>query len=48
MKTDIAVKEIATHGHCDPHYSAVKEVFADNFRYRGDVGAVLYSGAGRG
>ncbi len=39
MKTDIAVKEIEIHGHCDPHFSAVKEAFADNFRIRGDIGA---------
>jgi len=39
MKTDIAVKEIEIHGHCDPHFTAVKEAFAENFRYRGDVGA---------
>jgi len=39
MKTDATLKEIEIQGHCDQHFSSVKEAFADNFRNRGDVGA---------
>jgi CubicO group peptidase (beta-lactamase class C family) len=39
MKTDVTLKDIEIHGHCDPRFSSVKEAFANNFRYGGDVGA---------
>ena len=39
MKTDATFNEIEIHGHCDPHFSSVKEAFADNFRNGGDLGA---------
>lgn len=39
MKTDAGLKEIPIHGHCDPRFSSVKQVFANNFRNGGDVGA---------
>ncbi len=39
MTTDVTSEEITVHGHCDEHFSSVKEAFADNFRNRGDVGA---------
>ena len=39
MKTDVKLEEIEIQGYCDPHFSLVKEAFADNFRYGGDVGA---------
>jgi len=39
MKTGAAREEIQVHGRCDPRFSSVKEVFANNFRNGGDVGA---------
>ncbi len=39
MKTDVTLKETEIHGHCDQRFSVVKEVFANNFRNGGDVGA---------
>lgn len=39
METATTLKQIEIHGYCDPHFSSVKEVFADNFRNRGDIGA---------
>jgi CubicO group peptidase (beta-lactamase class C family) len=39
MSTDTTLKDIEIHGHCDPHFGSVKDVFADNFRSRGDIGA---------
>ena len=39
MKTEAAFEKISIHGYCDPHFSPVKEAFAENFRTRGDVGA---------
>ena len=39
MKTDVRSKEIEIHGYCDQRFSSVKEAFADNFKYGGDIGA---------
>ena len=39
METEAMSKEIEIHGYCDPRFSSVKEAFADNFRYSGDIGA---------
>jgi CubicO group peptidase (beta-lactamase class C family) len=39
VKTGVTLQEIQIHGYCDPRFSSAKEVFADNFRSRGDVGA---------
>jgi len=39
MKTIASEKDIEIHGHCDKYFTPVMQAFADNFRYRGDVGA---------
>jgi CubicO group peptidase (beta-lactamase class C family) len=32
---------VQIHGQCDPRFTAVRAVFADNFAQRGDVGAAV-------
>jgi CubicO group peptidase (beta-lactamase class C family) len=32
---------VQVHGQCDPHFTAVRAAFADNFAQRGDVGAAV-------
>ncbi len=39
MITNVSERVIKIHGFCDPHFSSVKEAFANNFRSHGDVGA---------
>ncbi len=45
METEVISEEIEIHGYCEPRFETVKEAFANNFRYGGDVGASFGSGS---